>query len=471
MWFLIFSFLKGLTQKVLPVAVVILLVLGGTILFFFLRDRLDSEATRTNQLEALLVKEEALVALREEAQERLGALQEQYGAAQDRYRQAERLLGNLEALRNFWHTLFQSREEREHQQKRLLWAEQKKKEITWSLEDIEAQLTVASGHLQRLDQHMADLRQEREALERAESEMFGYASRAWATLRQPLLLAVAAYFLSPTVWKFFCFYLWAPFLRLGGPILLREGMVAEISAATSQVSKRVSLKPGERAVLKEKFLQASDEALRRRTRFIFDWRIPFSSAACGLIELTEMINSTDDRVFSITFSTQEDPTMELSEILLPAGASLVLRPSYLAGVITAAGEHLRIDRHWRLFSIHAWVTLQFRYFEFHGPCRLIVCGKRGVRAEMMSRPLGEAALARRTNQDSTIGFTPNLSYHSARAETFWAYYRGRNPLFDDLFRGSAGAFLCQEITSRDHAYSARRFWNNFWGGLLKIFGL
>lgn len=80
-------------------------------------------------------------------------------------------------------------------------------------------------------------------------------------------------------------------------------------------------------------------------------------------------------------------------------------------------------------------------------------------------------MARRTNQDSTIGFTPDLLYHSARAETFWAYYRGRNPLFDDLFRGVTGAFICQEISSRERGFTIRRFWSNFWGAVLKVFGL
>jgi hypothetical protein len=470
-WLLTIRFLTGVVHKLAPLVMVILLVVAGAGLFLFVRDRLEWEVSRGRQLEALNLEETRLLALQEEVRGRWEVLQEQHRQAQERYQLAERMIARLAAFQGFWDNLFRSKEDRERDRERLLWAEQKKKEISWSLEDLDAQLKAASVQLQRLEGHLQSVQQDRQLLEKAESEVLSYAQAAWVLTKQPLLLGLGAYLLGPSLWKVFCYFLWAPLILLGRPILLRQEAGRELLAAASQVSKRVPLRPGERAVLKEKFLQASDEALRRRTRFVFDWRIPFSSAACGLIELTEMVNQASVQTYSVTFSTQEDPTTELSEIELPAGGSLVLRPSHLAGVVTNFNERLRIERHWRFFSIHAWVTLQFRYFEFHGPCRLIVCGTRGVRAESMQPPAGEASLARRTNQDSTIGFTPNLEYYSARAETFWAYYRGRNPLFDDVFRGAAGAFVCQEITSRERAGSVRRFWSNFWGGLLKVFGL
>jgi len=77
---------------------------------------------------------------------------------------------------------------------------------------------------------------------------------------------------------------------------------------------------------------------------------------------------------------------------------------------------------------------------------------------------------RRTNQDATIGFTPNLDYKPVRAETFWGYYRGMNPLFDDLFSGE-GVFLCQEITTEGGAGATRKFWSGLRDGVLRVFGL
>jgi hypothetical protein len=93
-----------------------------------------------------------------------------------------------------------------------------------------------------------------------------------------------------------------------------------------------------------------------------------------------------------------------------------------------------------------------------------------VRAERLEEREANRHPARRTNQDATIGFTPNLDYRPVRAETFWSYYRGMNPLFDDLFAGQ-GIFLCQEIATAGDTSKARRFWSGVWGGLLKVFGL
>jgi hypothetical protein len=97
----------------------------------------------------------------------------------------------------------------------------------------------------------------------------------------------------------------------------------------------------------------------------------------------------------------------------------------------------------------------------------LVAGSRGVRAEVLSRR--ERPAARRTNQNATVGFSPHLDYRPARAETFWGYYRGMNPLFDDLFSGE-GVFLCQEITAAEKG-GARRFWAGLRDGVLRVFGL
>jgi len=189
------------------------------------------------------------------------------------------------------------------------------------------------------------------------------------------------------------------------------------------------------------------------------------------VEMVEMSNpratAVDQRV---TLSDQKNPHAELAVITLGAGASLVLRPSFIAGVIVADDRRVMLRRHWQLFRWQAWMTLQFRFFEFAGPCRLVLSGSRGIRVENLATGGGEFSRARRTNQDATVGFTPNLAYRPVRAETFWSYYRGMNPLFDDLFAGR-GLFLCQQVATEGEAKAARKFWAGVWGGVMKIFGL
>jgi hypothetical protein len=223
-------------------------------------------------------------------------------------------------------------------------------------------------------------------------------------------------------------------------------------------------------MVREKFLQASDEGLAKKTRFVLDWRIPFTCLASGLIELVEMRNHRPAGELRCTLSNQADAHSELAVVTLPPGAAMVIRPSFLAGVIRTKDQALLIQRRWQLFRWQAWVTLQFRFFEFVGPCQLVIAGNRGVRAEwLVSRP-GNPNPARRTNQDATIGFTSNLDYKPVRAETFWGYYRGMNPLFDDLFSGP-GVFLCQQVSAKGDASNARRFWSSTWSGVMKVFGL
>ena len=285
----------------------------------------------------------------------------------------------------------------------------------------------------------------------------------------PLVMALLLFFFGPTLWSVLSYYGVGALLGRARPIVLGDGPGEPIGATGSQVSFELPLSPKEVLWIKEEFLQASDEAMRKRTRFILDWHFPFTCLACGLYELVELRNGTD-RVHSVTASTQEQPTIEVAIIAVPAGSGVVLRPRFLAGVIARGDERLRIRRHWRIFSLQAWITLQFRYFEFEGPCRLVVAGSRGVRTEFLDGRDGDGPRGRRTNQDSTIGFTPGLRYRSVRAETFWSYFRGKNPLFDDLFEGT-GAFLCQEISVRSHAAGVRAFWSHFWNALTKVFGI
>jgi hypothetical protein len=69
-----------------------------------------------------------------------------------------------------------------------------------------------------------------------------------------------------------------------------------------------------------------------------------------------------------------------------------------------------------------------------------------------------------------IGFTPSLEYSSVRAETFWSYFIGKNPLFDDAFTGN-GTFLCQQIATKSRAGRIMRFWETLWNGVLKLLGI
>ena len=138
-----------------------------------------------------------------------------------------------------------------------------------------------------------------------------------------------------------------------------------------------------------------------------------------------------------TVSAVRDPLAEVAVIELPTGSSCVLHPRALAAVIQPIGQPIRITGHWRLASLHAWLTLQLRYLVFHGPARLIIKGSRGVRVEAAEwgRIFGQAQL---------VGFSANLAYSVRRTETFWPYFLGREELLKDRVLDGDGVLIVEE---------------------------
>jgi hypothetical protein len=139
----------------------------------------------------------------------------------------------------------------------------------------------------------------------------------------------------------------------------------------------------------------------------------------------------------VLLSATGGPLNEIALVRLARGSALVLRPRALRGLVQSVAEPVRITRRWRL-GLSAWLTLQFRYLIFHGPCTLIVEGARGVRLE-------QAGGGRGVNQAAMIGFSAGLAYAVARSETFGAYLLGKQALFNDSFQSDAGFHLHEEM--------------------------
>lgn len=257
-----------------------------------------------------------------------------------------------------------------------------------------------------------------------------------------ILLAVT---LAPVALKAVAYFVIAPMAARLVPMRLpsspsgRPEPGAEAGAEASAVSVPVAIAPHEELLLHPDFLQTSSERAPKRTRWLLDPALPFTSLAAGLYALTR-IGASGDEPLTVTVSALRDPLAEVAKVTLPAGASMVMSPRAIAGVLKPADRPLGITRHWRIGSLHAWLTLQLRFLVFHGPCTLVVKGCRGVRAEQ-----GVSGQPRVVNQDATLGFSTALEYRTARCETFVAYLSGRESLFDDVFGGGSGIFLLEEL--------------------------
>jgi hypothetical protein len=318
---------------------------------------------------------------------------------------------------------------------------------------------------QEIDSFDAVLDAERARVERNPRE------RLIATVKSriPMALGIlAGILLLPVAIKALFYFVLAPLATRLGPIriLPSDDPPPLTRSATSAVSATVDIQSGEELLVQPDFLQSSSRPAIKRTRWFLNPRLPFASIASGMFALT-CIKPEGNTPTRVIVSSQRDPFSEIGVVALPAGAAMVVHPRALAGILKPAGGAARITRHWRLGSLHAWLTLQLRYLVFHGPMTLLLRGCRGVRAES---PLPDQP--RLINQAATLGFSANLEYRTIRCETFVPYLRGREELFNDLFAGGPGWFVYEEMPARGGRYGiAGRGLEGLTDAVLKAFGI
>ncbi len=284
----------------------------------------------------------------------------------------------------------------------------------------------------------------------------------------PVALAILAGALAvPLLIKAFFYFVLAPLAGRLRPIrILADGQTTAIPAPLpSAVSIALDVDAADELLVQPDFLQSSSRTAQKRTQWLLNARLPFASLASGMYALTR-IRAAGAAVTRVVVSSQRDAFGEVGVIDLPEGAAVVLQPRSLAGVVKPAGSPVRISRHWRLGSLHAWLTLQLRYLVFHGPCRLVLKGCRGVRAE---RP--DPGQPRLINQSATLGFSADLDYQTTRCETFVSYLRGQEDLLNDLFGGEGWYFYEERPSDRRRAGVTGRGLEGLTDAALKVFGI
>lgn len=288
---------------------------------------------------------------------------------------------------------------------------------------------------------------------------------AWKALAIVLVILVAPYF-----WRVFAFHIIAPIAERSRPIRLlsEEGAPFAIAGLPkSRPAITVYLSEGDELLLQERFLQGSTGDSEKRTRYLFSTEYFFTSLASGLYMLTVIWRKASAELsnVAVTISCGTDPTIEVSEVEIPVGHRLCFRPSYLVGLVYPKDSPPRITSVWIFNRLHAWLNLRFRYLLIEGPVKLVLAANRGIQFESVET----ATTGRRVNSTFSVAFSPMLAYSPARAETFWAYFRGANPLFDDFFSGT-GFVIQQQVGGSRGGFTAR-FWESLFGAVRKIFGL
>ena len=241
--------------------------------------------------------------------------------------------------------------------------------------------------------------------------------------------------LAPFAYRTIAYFVLAPIAASRPPMRFARSGAAppEPVASPSAISQAITLGGHDEVLVRQDYLQSSSLAARKGFRWLLDWRRPLTSLASGMRFLTAISGAGEQ----ITVSAVKDPFAELSVLTLPEGAACILRPSALAAVVQPEGAPLRITSHWRIFSLPALLTWQWRYLAFHGPARLVVKGGRGVRIEPATR-------GRIVGEGQILGFSTDLAYAVIRSETFWPYFFGREALLKDRVEASGGVLLIEE---------------------------
>ncbi|HEX8579517.1 MAG TPA: hypothetical protein VF655_07965, partial [Allosphingosinicella sp.] len=262
--------------------------------------------------------------------------------------------------------------------------------------------------------------------------------------------------------KALLYFVVAPAAARRAPIRLDPSAAASIEErGSSAVSQQVPIGPRQELLVLPEALQSSPHHAEKRTKWLLNWSVPLSSLAAGMVGLVRLRVARPD---TASVFAMGDPLAEIALVSVPPGASLVLRPRALVGLVQPVDQPAWISRRWRIGHLSAWLTLQLRYLVFHGPCTLIVQGTRGVRVT-------RAGDGRGTNQANTLGFEAGLRYGVSRSEAFGPYLMGRQELFNDSFEGD-GFYLYEELP-------LERRKGGLWGrglqglgdAVLKVFGL
>lgn len=468
----VFSFLYRSTawflRKVLAAVVIVSLALVTYAVYLFLHDTTDLDATRAQRIAILSHRQETLLAERTEVEGRIESLRVKLSIEQERADRAGRVIDTLESLRSRWERWFGNAAQQRNNDEQIARMKNVQSDARQVVLQLQRSITQAAWEREGLEVAIEPVERELTALQKVHSPALHYLNTAWYRARWIIAVCAFLYFFGAWFGRVVLFYGVAPFISRGRAIRFLPDIQQLPEVTPLEGSIAASLWPGEILAVRRRFLGERNEAVTRGKRLLLDWRLPLTSWFSGLVNLVELHNRHAGGEQRVALSGSGDTPVEFALVQVAEGSSLIVRPRFLAGFVYPSGQRLKIRARWRLLHRQSWATLQFRFLEFVGPCRLIVAAPEGLRVEQLGLAESGPRASRRVSPLAAIAFTPGMDCALVRTDRFWRYVRGRSDLVEMSFAGPG--ILLAKSTSTAPSHGFGRSWSRRRDRLLRVFG-
>lgn len=245
--------------------------------------------------------------------------------------------------------------------------------------------------------------------------------------------------------------------RASKPVRLSTGVEADraqIFVGPAERSLSIVLAPGE--VLSARTQHLRDVQGTVKAKLLYDWGAPFISFAAGLHGLSRV--TPDGNIARMTISDPEESDSYLMRIEFQDHPGLVMHPQHVVGVIGAP----ELKTCWR-WGWHFLATGQARYILFTGSGSLLV---QGISDIVAPTPSGAGS---KMEQNLVMGFDSRLAVNIERTENFLSYFRGKEPLVDEVFIGPHPYFW-QKTATGGTKNAIEKGFDTFFSAIGKVFG-
>jgi septal ring factor EnvC (AmiA/AmiB activator) len=194
-----------LVQKAGVAALLVAGGLGAYAFWLAARDPVDFDLRRSESLRLLTGEQQHLEAALGEVKQRIASLETGLAAQQERRHTADRVIAALRTGDTWWRTvwdkLFGDVDQVRTKEERLDHLEKMKTEATARAAELRTTIIRTAWErdgveidLERVNRHLA-------AVERDRSKTLHYLALAWQRSRWYVIIALAAWFLAPTLWR------------------------------------------------------------------------------------------------------------------------------------------------------------------------------------------------------------------------------------------------------------------------------